>query len=241
MDKAPIIYLFPGLSGGLGKTQFMKQLPAGYADKFKHESEHRDGPGPGNQNGLFVSRFQGHDIAYDTENYNWKQVGDCWIGVLKNYTPDMFAKASDSGRHPAAGYPVELGDGNQYVIPVALADAPNFDIPWRETLDGEGNITRETDDYYAAVCAAADKIYEAIINGQDGVFTMDEDELRDALANAIAVNYKLDKQECLVLGLFTSETYMAIAGAIVDLPGIRELAKKKAPNEQDTNSGETDD
>lgn len=240
MEKAPIIYFFSGVSGSLGGADaWLGKLPEDYRGKFAGERERRDGIGPGKEQGLLISAFAGHTVEYNREIYDWKQIGaGVWIGIIRNHTSNMFAKADLYGRLPADGYPVLLGDGQRYVIPVALADTPNYNIPWREGLDDAGGIIREVAPEYRAVCAAARVMFDAMT--ADGEFVMDEERLRLACANAVSVNYRLDLRECLALGLFTSETYMAIVEAILDMPGIRELLKKKAEDTVSTGYGETD-
>ena len=74
----------------------------------------------------------------------------------------------------------------------------------------------------------------------EDAFAMDEDKLRQACACAIAVNYRLDLNECLALGMFSYEGYQAIVRAVLDFDSIDELLKKKATEACSPECGEPD-
>jgi hypothetical protein len=228
VKPAPLIYFFPKPDARGLRNLFSAaatEIPDQYAAKFARRTMVPQATGPEDHRGLLVTAFEDVLVSYDPATQDWRQVGpDVWAGVAKQYEPAQFAKPLPNGRLPASGYTVRLGDGRDWVIPVALADAPNFDMPWRETLGPDGGIVREPDPEYAAVCRAAEIMWENV--SDDAVFSMGEDDLRTACATALSVNYRLDLQDCLALGLFTSESYRAIVGAVLDLPALDELVKK---------------
>jgi hypothetical protein len=65
---------------------------------------------------------------------------------------------------------------------VALADAPNYAIPWREGLDDEGRLTREVAPEYRDLCRVARGLWEAM--EQNGRLVQEEDDIRRACATA---------------------------------------------------------
>jgi hypothetical protein len=72
----------------------------------------------------------------------------------------------------------------------------------------------------------------------DGRLNIDEGDLRAACVTALQVNYRLDLEDCLVLGLFSSESYRDICRAILDMPELESMLKKKRAAESATTSGD---
>ena len=242
MKPATIIYWFPQNHAGpmtLGDSG-LTAIPEAMRPRFALGNTRVDNAaGPdSSRRGLLVTWQEDVLVFFDGDAYAWRRCGTYWVGVRKEYTPEDLARPVGDGRAVAEGYDVLLGDGKRWRIPVALADAPHYGIPWRETLDADGSLVREPDPHYTAVCRAAGILYDHIDRG--GLFAMREAELRLACANALQVNYRIDLQECLILGLFTSESYRAIVAAILDLDALEELARKKAAEGPGIASGALD-
>lgn len=241
MKQAALLYWFPQANAGpltLGDSG-LAAVPEHLRPRFATHTKVDGSAGPDpSRRGLLITCEEGVAIAYDRTAYTWRRVGAHWAGIRNDYASADFARHFPDGRLNTPGYDVVLGDGRRWRIPVALADAPHYAIPWRETLDDDGRLLRQPDPHYAQVCQAAGILYRHI--SADGEFRMDEDQLRLACANAIAVNYRLDLDEILLLGLLTSESYRAIVGAILDLSALEDLASKKAPGEPGIGSGAPD-
>lgn len=219
MNPATILYYIPKASGGdLFGGGGLKAVPERLRKRFADGHTRLDGSaGPDGGRGMLVT-WQPHVLlSYDRTTQRWQKCGDHWRGIRTDYTPAEFAKPDP----PSNGYSVLLGDGRRWIVPVAWADAPNYSIPWREGLDADGRLVRETDPQYRAVCEVAGRLWEHL-NG-DGTLQMEDADLRAACATALAVNYRLDLEDCLFLGLFTSESYTAIIRAILDMPALEEM------------------
>lgn len=242
MKPATILYWFPldrsrpGIGWGDG---WKTAIPENWLAKFARNTRvtNTSGPDP-SRRGVLISTEENVLVTYDPQSQTWRKIGPCWIGIRSDYTSESLAKTDHTGAMPAGGYPVTLGDGRTYIIPVALADTPHYQIPWRETLDTAGRIIRDVDPRYESLCRAAAILWDHV--STDAQFSMPEDDLRIACATAISVNYRLDLTECLALGLFTSESYQAIVAAILDVPGMEDLLKKKRPDTPDTACGVMD-
>ena len=220
MNPATILYYFPGKAGGGWFSDAMRAVPERMRARFATHTRQDGSPGPDGGRGLLLTWQENVILRYDKATQRWQRCGDHWCGVRTDYQADEFAKDSP----PAEGYPVLLGDGRRWVIPVALADAPNYAIPWREGLDNDGNLVRAVDPAYAAVCRVARSLWEQTM-AQDGKLRMEDDDLRQACATALAVNYRVDLDDCLFLGLFTSESYAAIVRALLDMPALEEMVR----------------
>ena len=220
INPATILYYFPGRQGGGFLTSALKGIPERLLGRFVTHTRQDGSPGPDGGRGLLVTWQESVLVQYAPATQRWQRCGDHWRGVRTDYRADEFAK----NFAPAEGYPVLLGDGRRWVIPVALADAPNYAIPWREGLDDDGQLVRAVDPQYAAVCRVARVLWEHVLanNGQN---QMDDADLRQACAIALAVNYRVDLDDCLFLGLFTSESYRGIERAILDLPALEEMIR----------------
>lgn len=237
MNPASILYFFPD-QPPTGLASWAEHLPAPFNQRFRSGGQKRDNVlGPGGKRGALASWQNNALIEYEPDQQDWKKIGPAtWIGIRRTYQPEDFARPNlDSA---LSVYTVPLGDGKRWRIPVALADAPNFSMPWREEFDESGAIVRRTDPAYNAICRAADQLWDHVSG--EGAFQMDEDELRRALAQAIAVNYTIDLTECVALGLFTSDSYPLIVNAILDFPNIDRIVSGKARGPSDTGSGGRD-
>lgn len=240
MKPADILYWFPQETQGpmtLGSTS-LAAVPERLRSKFGTHTMVAGSQGPDpSRRGLLITWQEAVQVTYQTGTHAWRRVGDYWVGIRQGYAPDDFARRLPDGTLPASGYDVILGDGQRWRVPVALADAPNYAIPWRETLDDEGRLIREPDRRFERVCRAASILYDHMTG--DGILAMPEHDLRLACANALAVNYRLDLDDILLLGLLTSESYRVIVGAILDLPSMQEILRgKKAGAESGISSGE---
>jgi len=241
MEPAAILYYFPRVPKQGAGSMFAANLnwiPEDLRPRFRTRTVRQPARGPDNKTGCLITWQEHVKVEYGPQRQSWRKCGAYWIGARKGYEPAEFAKFDAKGNIVAPGYSILLGDGREYIVPVALADMPNCRIPWRETLSPTGDLVRETDPAYREVCAVAQELYDHIT--EDDAFQMDEDRLRRACAVAVSVNYNLTLTECLALGLFTSESYQRIIGAILDLPAVTDILKKKAAEAMSTDSGEAD-
>ncbi|MFA5436335.1 MAG: hypothetical protein WC372_09900 [Candidatus Neomarinimicrobiota bacterium] len=235
MRDSALLYYFPAAHAGGMFSDDISALPEGLRYRFRRRTSQQNVAGPDRGRGLLITPQQDVLISYNPERQTWRKCGAHWIGYRNDYQSADFAKRDARGDIMAPGYAVELGGGRMFTIPVALADMPNCRIPWRETLDETGAVIRELDPAYQDVCLVAQMLFDHIT--EDDQFQMAEDLLRRACAQAVAVNYDLTHDECLALGLFTSESYQRIISAILDLPAVDEILKKKAGEASPAASG----
>ena len=137
------------------------------------------------------------------------------------------------------GHEVQLGDGQRWLVPVALAVAEDqgqvvrfTPLPRRMELDAEGKFTPgDPLPVYDALWAVAEAYLKVIADavaaaaeGQPVQLTIDDDWALDALA----VNYRLGRAEIVVLGLLTwgGPVVENILNAVIDMPGMARLKKK---------------
>jgi len=236
MNDAAILYFVPGPSSGIGLGDAWKRdIPEDRKARFE-KAQHRERVAGPDGRGVLMSWQSKVLIDYEPKNQTWRKIGpQMWVGVRNDYSPVEFARPIDP-RHPVTAYAVTMGDGKDWLVPVALADAPNFSMPWREARGEGGDIIREVPPPYKQVCDMAEDLWRH--TSGDLEFEMEEDALREALATALAVHYEVDLEDCLALGLLTNESYQGIVAAILDYPSIAEIVSGKASGPPATVSGD---
>jgi hypothetical protein len=239
MNPAAILYYIPnaGITSKFGDG-WLSALPEDRRERFRASATRRENVAGPVGRGLLCTWQTNVLIEHDPETQDWQQIGpQLWVGIRRGYQPEEFARPTD-GRDLLSGYLVELGDGNRWLIPVALADAPSYSMPWVEGLDASGEIVRRVADPYRKVCAIADDLWASVCG--KGRLEIEEDRLREALADAMAVHYQIDLQDCLALGLFSSDSYQTIVCALLDFQHLEEIRSGEAREPSDTDSGGSD-
>jgi hypothetical protein len=184
-------------------------------------SRQRNVAGPDAQRGLLASPFPGK-LVFDPDNQTWRQAAGAWIGWRRDFHPAMIARR-DSRR--IKGYPVELADNRQWIIPVAYLESDVCCIPHFFDLDDSGKWFKRPDESFAALCALAARIWENI-GYEDGMLeNFTDEETIAAAALALAANYDITPAEAAAMRLFSASGVTAILGALIDVPGMSELAR----------------
>ena len=200
----------------------------------------RETPGPDGGRGIIVSYDS--DIAYKEDSQEWQKIhgANAWVGYNKSDRPTPKDLARDSS---VSGYPVELGDGNQWVVPRArLADGITSLPRARAYKDGswtKGDIIQK----YQKLWETAEKFwseFEKTINDlqrdNTEVISVEFPEENDCAVMALSANYRMGMTEVSILGLLTDETVGRILHALVDYETISLFEKKTAEWNQQENS-----
>lgn len=210
MEPSKLLYFFPD-----------SVIPESLTFRLEKYQKRENTPGVDNKRGLLITPFNDTLPNFTPEDQKWQVMNGINIGVAKSAKPEDFLNEYNVG-----GYPVILGDGNEWLIPVALLGARNFSLPKFETMDEDGNWIWKVQEKYEFICHIAEKLFEAI--DDEGNFQLDENKLRSACCAAIGVNYNLTDMECAALGLLTQDAYFGILNAIIDKPGLAEMLQSMA-------------
>lgn len=191
-------------------------------------------------------------IGYYRERQVWTEIpndeGDGishWVGWDKDAKP----KPEDLERpFQVGGWPIQLGDGNRWVIPAVHAQAST--LPRAARLV-KGTMQFVHLDGYEAIVSETDQILSRIAGIAEGTVRA-QDLLADCVsyaAHVLAVNYRVRLAECLsgidvIMG--EEETYTTIINAatgMYQLQAAEAAAKKNEPlqNTDDTSLGEPED
>lgn len=204
---AKLLYFFPD-----------NMIPEELQERLKKCAKRGPAKGPGNQKGTLVCPHDVKMLEYDKKGQIWTKIKNYYIGYAKDFKPVDFQR-----EHIRPGYPVILGDGREWQIPIALADSPNFSFPQYETILENGSWGWKVQEKYEFICEVAKKLYESVDDGYN--FSLDDEILRRACCAVIDVNYNLTDIECGVLKLLTHEAYQGIVSAVLDGPGFLNMLK----------------
>jgi hypothetical protein len=175
-------------------------------------------PGPDGNNGVIFTfdekSFQG------CAGFQWQQLSSgVWVGFGEKPGPDQLARKTQR-----PGYLIELGDENQWQIPIAIME--NGATPFARKLKWDGAEWKQgdIDDRFREIYSHAGRILE-ILNGDDDE-ALTFAETAEIATAALALNYRVGPDEISMLGLFDTEKVNLISFALVDWP--ERIGKKKA-------------
>lgn len=207
--------------------------------------------GPDGKSGvIFKASTDDQPMGYKADTQRWvpgpkKQF---WLGYDRENPPGPADLARETG---LPGKWIELGDGNQWLVPVARLAITESVLPVRYELDDEGNDTftvcREYQGLWDMAAELCSDFFCAVVAGKNEI-TMDTDRMPEIAAAAIGENYRVGLTECKLLGLLTSKNMTGIFNILVDFEGFLELTAQEAAKKKSTpdatahtDSGQTDD
>jgi len=177
-------------------------------------------------------------LGYYPDKQTWHQVprSEAWMGYLTDDPPTPVDLVRSEGLN---GHVVTLGDGNEYLVPVARALVEEDGelrhkvcVPRRTGVDKNGDWTvGEVIDRYAELWAIAEQWWDARIaatyDETKSFAVLDFAGENDAALTALATNYHVGKVEVAHLGLFHGQAVVDILDALIDGPTYLDWIKKK--------------
>lgn len=179
------------------------------------------GAGPDGNRGYIASR-ESSGVGYYPHLQTWADGGDCWVGWYNSSPPGPNDFAVDE---LIDGHAVRLGDGKEWMIPVARQFPQGTKLPQTLRL-GSSGLTQVVAPAYVELWEKACRIADIMLGNADDADVSAESMFRTAL-QALQVNYVVSLPEVNALGLFTDVAVRGILQAMIDLPSILEYAKKK--------------
>lgn len=216
MDYAPLLYWLPAA----------QVIPApltevGFTNPRKAPASEPGDSGTGARaHGQLVTPCRGtFDLHVDTEHQTWtKRPGGHWIGVDRRpkLAPDCFARVTQR-----SGHPVKLG-GFDWLIPCARLAGGGLGLPKRRAFGQDGATAWEVEAAYKSLSDAAEQWWQIVMAGApQGTIT--DAIIDDWCGAALAVNYRIDVEAAIALGLFGDSTQAEIMAALIDLPTINRI------------------
>jgi hypothetical protein len=204
----------------------------------KHLTVTRDvQAGPGGENGKIYTNGKGR-TGYYPDDQVWDEVAidkadSYWLGI----DGDTLAPADLERDELIAGHLVTLEDGHDWLIPVARCFPAGTNLPEALILGPGGELVSEILPRFAKFAGDAERVYEALGDGEDMSLT----DGWDIAVRALSLNYHLDRHEVSFLKLLTTTNMTMILRAIIDYPTIevaieRHKKDKKKESLQDSDS-----
>jgi len=215
---APLLYWFPGR---------LEPSPE-YAGRFRDESgaergcfsRSSEGPAKGIR-GCLASPMHDVFVVYRPEVQRWDRLAPgVWIGAVKSAVPADFARPRLYN-----GYHRTLGDGNEWVIPIANPFAALCSLPAHDVLC-DGSWRRQIAERYLDLseraAALACEVRTRVLDGRTEGLEMPDDELRQLMADVLGLNYDLTVEEMSVLRLFDPTVNWPVVSAFIDWENTRQ-------------------
>jgi len=185
--------------------------------------------GPEGTQGVLLWRRIESVPRYDSEKQEWLQNGECWVGMDRAAPP----KPEDLIRdQPIAGHWVRLGDGNDWLIPVArrVGGGTALEQAFRKVGD-EWQL--EILPKYKWLWEQAGKVFDAYLSALKGDGMVSVEDPLELAVKVLTVNYRIRAPEISLLGLLTTgNLWQGVLGALIDWPEIEarlEQEKKEPP------------
>ena len=187
--------------------------------------------GPDNKKGaVFAAHIGGSEsytkVGYYPAEQTWTNCGGKWVGVYNNAKP---CPADLLRKEVIIGHKAELGDGNDWQIPLARTIFGTTKLPEKIGWGPDGEFVSEVLPEYKELCDRASEIWDcAIENG--GMVTGTLEECSTLALLSLKVNYRIGMNEATALGLFNTRTIARVIDCLVDVPlwdKYVELEKKK--------------
>lgn len=154
--------------------------------------------------------------------------GSVKVGILQSLEKPALQPAQLARAAQRSGHLVTLGDGQQWLIPVARLAMGGSGLPRRRKLNPDGSIVWQVDAAYRELSDFACKLWD-IRRGQQEDVT--QAELDQMAAAALTVNYRIGLREAVALGLFSDAGLAGIVNALLDWPEVVRLAEASEKKE----------
>jgi len=212
------------------------------------------GTGPDGAGGIILARNDvGIDpatVGYYPEGQTWQKVagGQHWIGLATGAQYGGLPGPGDlEADEMLAGHFIRLGDGNDWLIPVARHFATGGVPPSALTLGPDGQLVLEPLQRYVQFSSHADRVWEDLrvklgwIKAAKDRAELTVGEGWEIAIEALALNYRVSQTEVAMLRLVTTPNMPRILEAIVDWPAIEAVAKETLEAESKKNGADTPD
>ena len=229
------LYYLPGLPNGFAITP--STLPEfGLGCIFDTETYTRGDAvhGPDGGSGVIVSyAVNGVGVGHYSKKQVWQKIhgAAAWVGYEPANMPTPEDLARESG---VSGFFKTLGDGNKWLCPLARLASGVPDVPCAHKLDA-GKWTRgDPLERYKRLWQVASQFWDIVkpeidrhMEENTESVKLDFDQEHAFAITALAANYRIQRTEASILGLFDDENVGEILRTLIDWPGIQLLILKK--------------
>lgn len=187
------------------------------------------GRGPGDLSGVILTYQTPTDqiprrSGYTPEEQKWTPVADgsqVWLGVDTAEPPT----ASDLRRkRQYTGYPIELGDGGRWLIPIIRRPDDSTELPTDMVWDATGMLREPIKPAYEAYWQEAGDILGWALNGWESV---PRERALSLCVRALSLNYRFGREEQNILRLIDGTNLAAVLYCTIGGPDAEPLLQKK--------------
>jgi len=209
------MYYFLALKNEMGiQEQIEKALPHLKGEEFSFREVNG---GPGGVFGVVVGPTS--DVIYDPSRQVWKEGKDYFIGWEKEQGQPKPEELRRKVIFP--GHWVKLGDGNEWLIPVARYCGGETGLERAITMDRDGKVRQEILEKYKEFYEYAAWYLSWIgLDGGDPETVKDKTEAEFYMmcCRILGVNYRVGANEVSALQLLTNRVEIEIIKALADWP-----------------------
>lgn len=223
----PMLYFIPGENGvgaDRGVLRRVGLLPVIGDAPVVHRQVMN---GPGGLNGVMVASNTDTAVVYEKAAQTWIECANFWVGYWNERKPGP----RDLQRGEVVdGHLVEMGDGNDWLIPVARMVDGDTRLPQVIGFNPDGSVRLSVSQKFTAFYDAGFAIFNELVNNDR--YAESAEELLSVAIEALTVNYRVGKWEAGLLGLVTTNNLVRVAQAIIDFPAIdAQRSQKKTPSD----------
>lgn len=174
--------------------------------------------GPDGRRGVLLCGWNGEPPAqwggYHPKSQTWTPCNvdrSVWVGTFNGepVTPSDIQRPS-----LIRGYPVELGDGNTWVMPTLRFSDQTCGLPYDIYQDASGDVQTEVRHEYRSLWVRSAEMWDVMLNNEVVGF----DVMLPYFVDCLALNYRISMPLHSVLRLLTSGNWESAIGATLDLP-----------------------
>jgi len=188
-----------------------------------------DGKGPGDLSGTIVFYTDDREppprAGYFHLQQTWHHVNDdLWIGIHNDHPPTP----ADMRRAKVfRGYEMELGDGNEWMIPIIRRPTDlGTTLPQSQYIEG-GKLVKTLKAAYKRYWDHSEEVADGFLAGKE--FT--NIRAHELAVEALGLNYRFGHNEQKILGLVDSENYIALLSYTIDLPHVNAVSEAQKKTE----------
>ena len=204
------------------------------------------GTGPGAEHGIVCvpkAEYQGSTSprpGYYPNEQKWESVngGKFFIGTAGDVIPkDLLRKECIDGHY------VKLGDGNEWLVPVARRFPIGIVLPEALVLGPDGELVREVLPRYTKYSNQAERVwdywqYENKLSEEEKE-PLTDIEAFEMCCNILSLNYMIDRWAVSLFRLFTTENIRLILEAFIDIPTLVKSCEEYRDSELKKKDAET--
>jgi len=174
-------------------------------------------------------------LGYFPHQQTWREGPGYWVGVYngKIPTPEDLGKTQQIG-----GYFITLDDGHKWLVPVARYLDGSSDFPKRIGWGKDGEYVEEPLPRFQSLCETAESLFQQYLHEGD---TPISQEMYTAAAEALQVNYAVDKVGFGLIGVLTTSNVSLVLSSLFDFPRVYEWNESKKNQDLTSKTSDTVD